>query len=340
MLGLTGSPEQKLASRRAFETLHMHHRSLREEYAYLLSIRANPEEMLRWTAKFQNHLSETLRTKRAKSDAKTAELRGRRTSISSLAVSFCEFEGLELSAALDSIQSDAVQPLPGDGHPWLATGSASHIEASAEPTVRNVMRRDAAIIRGRGDLRGSATLHQPQHTVELTAHLGRACVWTKMGMANLLLPDVIPETLATALIGRRVSEFVDHPVLLGESLIIIEVKTIRSAAHRTSVRFRCPDLPVPVPLSATGGRRLSLHVDPVLDGAAATGDIVDRMALATMLKLGKISANVLLLEASDRIQRINFSRPGHNPLPDPTVSQARNAVSWSLKTRLALAMTR
>ena len=60
------------------------------------------------------------------------------------------------------------------------------------------------------------------------------------GIATMVL-KALPDTICACLPGRRLGEFVDHPVLVGDDLLIEAAWTTPS---RTLVRFSCPILPI------------------------------------------------------------------------------------------------
>ena len=58
------------------------------------------------------------------------------------------------------------------------------------------------------------------HSLEVRAQIGGARFDTLFGVLRIELPDAVPETLAMACIGRRVSEIVDHASLREQHWLI------------------------------------------------------------------------------------------------------------------------
>jgi hypothetical protein len=150
---------------------------------------------------------------------------------------------------------------PPAGWPWrpldAARSSVSRATAAAaaeRPTHGGVGRRRRAIATRRG---GMVTCAPPGRSdvigfmvigphVEVVAALGGVTVQTVGVQASLLIPEVLPDTVASSLPGRRLDALFRHPILDGRGYVIESVADFRQGDGST-VNFRAGLLPFEMP---------------------------------------------------------------------------------------------
>lgn len=311
-----------------FVQLHQCYRSLREEAVYQDFIASRPDLANLWIAELDLKWSRTFSALVRQQASDVVKLRSLRQLASPLFLRFCDQERLDPVVTADSILPEAVLPLPGDGHPWLATDTPQHRHAITmqkdilwPPPPRQVL------IRRRDDARGAASAVQNDDTIDLSVEIGGATLRTERGSAVLTVPKHLPETIAVACVGRRVDVLVEHSLLVGPENIISEVRTARDGRKPTAILFDCPSVPFTAVRPAKALPGPELHTDPTLGGPAAVADMLARMARINRKGYGQPSANVLLRDARLRTERINLGRPAATRLPVPTEAQVRRAIS-------------
>lgn len=306
--------------------LHGSHMTLREAFAYQTVLRNDPDGARRVVERAERGWARKDARRATLEAGELAALRRAQQKVSPILIAFCAHEGLDVGVVADAILPQSLALGPGDGHPWLATGSAAYEAALAEACPPPPQRNDRAVtIRSRHDPRGEAVAMMFGAGVDFQAHVGRAHVSAHQGYGLLTLPDAIPETLLTAAQGGRLDSLVDHPVLRGRYIITSSSPRGRGRTG-TLISFSCPRVAMPALGAALPAGATLLFTDPALGGAAAVDDMLARMVRAILARHAYPNWSLLLREARNRVRAINLTRWRSTPLPDPTEAQVATAV--------------
>lgn len=144
-------------------------------------------------------------------------------------------------------------------YPTLSSNPASRFQRLREPPRRFVIAtpngdREAVWRRGFGHTvpficsgRDWACLEVVEHSPEVEARIGSARLETLFGVMRIELDAALPDTIALAIVGRRIGEVIDHPSLRGRPWPIVAVEEPPSASsgqtlvvETGSVAFRMP----------------------------------------------------------------------------------------------------
>lgn len=311
----------------AFRSLHLWRGSFRRVIAYQQFIRDDPERAARWIAEFEEENVRQDAHWKIRIQRALTRLRSARREASPLVAAFCALEGLDPLVVADAVSPTEAAPPLNSTHPWIATGSPEQVERIgladrwlAWPRVE----QDQVVLRWWFDPRGSASIEQRGHALELHCALGRALIGTSGGTARLTVQGVMPETLLMGARGRPVSDLVSHPLILDPTFRII---TAFGKPGETIIEFACANVPWPPVGGVAGAGPARLHVDPLRDGADAVQDLADRAALGVSPSVAALDEGGLLRDVRREVARINLCSPRMPPLPAPTIDQIRSATA-------------
>lgn len=311
----------------AFRALHAYHGSFRLYVAYQKAIRDNPERAARWIAEFEEERVRQEALWRTRIQSALTRLRSARREASPLVAAFCALEGLDPLVVADAVGPPEAAPPKDSAHPWIATGSREHVERIgladrwlAWPRVE----QDQVVLRCWWDPRGTASVVQRGHSLELHCALGNALIGTSGGRARLTVQGAMPETLLMGARGRPVSDLVSHPLILDPKYRIVAAS---SDAGETIIEFACANVPWPPVGAVACAGPARLDVDPLRDGADAVQDLADRAALRVSSTIAALDEGGLLRNVRREVARINLCSPRMPPLPEPTIEQIRSAAA-------------
>jgi hypothetical protein len=124
---------------------------------------------------------------------------------------------------------------PPPSWPWRMAGTPFHnpfraakcsANGPASLTRPGVLRKAGAknwLTRSFNGMRGELSLVVEGGSLEAFVSLGTAYMQTHAGVASVMLPDPLPETVAAALPGRLLEELVQHPIIDGRGYVVDQV---------------------------------------------------------------------------------------------------------------------
>lgn len=115
-----------------------------------------------------------------------------------------------------------------DGNGWLGANRAFRHRLEFLPSqVERLLRGSGAVLHLPGPPSGLVALRVVDSSIELIAKVDGLMIETLRGRARVLVAAELPELVASAAVGRPVTDVVDHPCLGGTEWPIVTIDAFR-----------------------------------------------------------------------------------------------------------------